>query len=132
MADPITNTFAAIVVMFVCGTHAEGLCDGKNPSKVEMKILSGSDCGLIKNSDPGVIWDFTNWDECRDHVSSIVEIQVDGKIVASIPASAIDRDSVNRLWDAMKPWTTCREDKDYICVDRKAFERLQAIITKAQ
>ena len=93
MAGGIDGIFAAIVVSWVfCqsgGPVQDGKCGDEPANKVEMKILSGS--GLCPE-----------WD-CSGDVTEVIRIERDGKVLVTVPASAVDQDTLDKLWKAMKP-----------------------------
>lgn len=87
------STFASLVAMYIfCASGApviDGKCDGAPANVIEMRVLGGS--GLCPD-----------WN-CADDVSYLFEITQDGKVLVSVPANAVSRDVIDKLWIALKP-----------------------------
>lgn len=91
------SIFTAIVAtMTFCASGApvvDGKCGDAPASKVEMHLLTGP---LREGSCMSTF-------ECAGDVAEIIRIERDGKVLLAVPASAIDRDTLDKLWMALKP-----------------------------
>ena len=87
----MNGMFMALVASYIfCQSGApvvDNTCDGGvEANRVDMFVLRGDGlCG------------------CAEGVTTLLRIERDGKVILNVPASAIDRDTLDKLWTAMQP-----------------------------
>lgn len=94
----MSGFFAVLMATYVfCQSGApvvDGKCADAEANKVEMFVLRGdAPC--------------PNWD-CAGEVTTLLRIDRDGQTILTVPASAIDRDTLDKLWAALRPTDALR------------------------